>query len=206
MTGTILEVINTTCCGSLTSKLHKVAKAVNWSEETRLKFSWHSVPNCIKSFSSHKDCFSELCDWPCPPVSHPAWPLTEGLLCSLSKKMLIQHIPSMFTYRGEKGMVVRENSVWENHNDIIALACCLHCVSVSQGPQTPPGSDYSLTVRSLVERLWKDCSVVVRNANKDWVWVLTRLRDWPLRRVVGWWRTTHTQKLPFFLSVYFIPR
>lgn len=34
---------------------------------------------------------------------------TEGLLCSLTKKMLIQHIPSMFTYR--KKRVGRESCV-----------------------------------------------------------------------------------------------
>lgn len=44
-------------------------------------------------------------------VPQQAGLFTEGLLCSLTKKMLIQHIPSIFTYR--KKRVGRESCVWE---------------------------------------------------------------------------------------------
>lgn len=46
-------------------------------------------------------------------------------------------------------------------------SACVVCVCVLQGPQSPPGSDYSRSVRSLVERLWNEHSEIVRNANKE---------------------------------------
>lgn len=78
---------------------------------------------------------------------------------------------------GEKALCVYErnymiSSLWP--------AVCVVCVLVSEGPQSPPGSDYSLTVRSLVERRRKEHSVVVTNANKNRVQVLHSEVGWPM--------------------------
>lgn len=67
---------------------------------------------CIRSFnSSQREDISFLCvSVPPSCVPQQAGLFTEGLRCSLTEKTLIQHIPSMFTYRergvGEKTVCV----------------------------------------------------------------------------------------------------
>lgn len=103
-----------------------------------------SFKSCIKMFHSSPTETLTVCESlmsvsvlpSCVPQQ--ARLFTEGLGCSLTKKMLIQHIPNMFTYREEGGwqrklcVCERTDMISSHWPSVCVVLCWCVCAWVSE--------------------------------------------------------------------------